>query len=215
VSKCHKTAIGLYDKPKRMKKVSVTFSTCFLGILLVSGMSTASEAATSGSPIQASVTNSVKHSSSVSFVPTTANGCQGQELAIAVGSGNGAAGTAFLPVIFTNYSTNTCWLKGYPSVSFSNSAFDVDNNAVHVRSGVYANPKPQLIVLRPSQVASIGISYTDISVRASVCHTFRTVNVSWRADNLLWKIHIPHMNYPCGNRFAVTPFEKGALPENS
>ena len=160
-------------------------------------------------------TFSIASAATSSFVPTALNSCQEGELAIAVGHGNGAAGTAFLPIIFTNYSTNTCWLKGYPSVTFSNSAMDIDSHAIHGRYGIYANPKPQLVVLRPSQVASIGVSYTDESVRSSVCRTFRTVNIEWRADNLPWKVHIPSMNYPCGLRFSVTPFEKGALPEQS
>jgi len=149
------------------------------------------------------------------FIPTTRNGCQSEELAIAPGSGNGAAGTAFSPIIFTNDSTNTCWLKGYPDVTLSNSPKDVDSNAAHVKTGVYANPKPRLIILRPSQVASIGISYTDQQIGSDVCRKFKTVNVAWRADDLLWKVHLPDMNYPCGSGFAVTAFEKGALPEQS
>lgn len=149
------------------------------------------------------------------FVPTTGNGCQAEELAVAPGSGNGAAGTAFMPIIFTNYSTNTCWLEGYPEVTLSNSAKDVDTNAVHMKTGVYANPKPRLVVLRPSQVASIGISYTDEQIGSDVCREFKTVNIAWRADDLLWKVHLASMNYPCGDRFAVTAFEKGALPAQS
>jgi Protein of unknown function (DUF4232) len=153
--------------------------------------------------------------STTRFVPTTRNGCQAEELAIAPGNGNGAAGTAFSPIIFTNDSTNTCWLKGYPEVTLSNSAKSVDKDSVHMRTGIYANPKPRLIVLRPSQVASIGISYTDEQIKSDVCREFKTVNVAWRADDLLWQVHLSDMNFPCGSRFAVTAFERGALPEQS
>ena len=154
------------------------------------------------------------------FRPTVKNACQQGELAIAVGNGNGAAGTGFQPIVFVNDSTNICWLKGYASVTLSNPK-KIDSNAVHKRTGIYADPKPQLVVLRPSQVASIGLSYNDNGTTnaqgvSQSCPTYRTINIKWVSfQHEYFVTHLSAMNYPCGQTFAVTPFENGASPAQS
>jgi hypothetical protein len=45
-------------------------------------------------------------------------GCATSALHAQIGSGNGAAGSTIVPIEFTNQSTATCSLFGYPGVSF-------------------------------------------------------------------------------------------------
>ena len=44
--------------------------------------------------------------------------CQTQDLSIALGTSEGAAGSVYEPLRFTNTGTSTCTLTGYPGVSF-------------------------------------------------------------------------------------------------
>jgi hypothetical protein len=45
--------------------------------------------------------------------------CPTSSLSVSAGQGDGAAGSQFLPIIFTNTSGATCSLYGYPGVSFT------------------------------------------------------------------------------------------------
>jgi hypothetical protein len=44
--------------------------------------------------------------------------CATSGLAVKLGAGNGAAGSVFFPIVFTNTSGSSCSLFGYPGVSF-------------------------------------------------------------------------------------------------
>jgi hypothetical protein len=213
-----KPKVVLRGNPTCVKRFSAALASFSIGLTLVGAISSATASAAMASTFHSTVAKrlaAVPHSTSSSFFPTNQNECQVEELAIAAGEGNGFAGTVRQPIIFTNDSSNTCWLKGYPSITLSNAWADVDNHAVHKKTEVFAEPKPQLVVLRPSEAASVGISYLDEQVGSSVCRTFRQVNIQWRADDFLWEVHIMNENYPCGVVFAVTPFEKCAIPKKS
>jgi hypothetical protein len=44
--------------------------------------------------------------------------CATSGLAVKLGAGNGAAGSTFIPIVFTNTTGSTCSMFGYPGVSF-------------------------------------------------------------------------------------------------
>jgi hypothetical protein len=44
--------------------------------------------------------------------------CATKDLAVALGQGDGAAGSVYEPLRFTNRGTSACTLRGYPGVSF-------------------------------------------------------------------------------------------------
>lgn len=190
----------------------------FKVVVLTSALLVGSQVLLVGPP---SATATSKAMQSSNFRRTSNSACVEGQLSIAAGSGNGAAGTAFQTIIVVNDSMKTCWLSGYPTITLSTGASKIDRDEVHERTGVYANPKPRLVILGPSQVASVGISYNDVGYTnvagvEAICRTYRTINVKWRTGgNLLWTVHLSQMSYPCGGWFAVTPFEVGALPKTS
>jgi hypothetical protein len=47
-----------------------------------------------------------------------AGSCQTKDLSLSLGPGEGAAGSVYEPLRFTNKATTTCTLYGYPGVSF-------------------------------------------------------------------------------------------------
>lgn len=44
--------------------------------------------------------------------------CVSSQLSLALGNGQGAAGTTYTPLVFTNSASKACELNGYPGVSF-------------------------------------------------------------------------------------------------
>lgn len=77
--------------------------------------------------------------------PAGAPSCATSVLHSTVGLGNGAAGSTYLPITFTNTSGSSCTLYGYPGVSF------VSAPSGGAQIGAAATRNPQT----PSQVVTI------------------------------------------------------------
>jgi hypothetical protein len=138
---------------------------------LAAGCGTAS---TSGSPNQAASTGTSHAGGSVTTKPPSPSPspsspaspsapalaeCVTSALKVKVGSSNGAAGTIFYSLDFTNVSGSTCFVQGYPGVSLvtagSNSGSQVGADAK--RDSVFAAKQ---VVLAPGKtaVAQLGIA---------------------------------------------------------
>ena len=76
---------------------------------------------TSRAPVSAPTTNPPAPTSSI---PSRLQRCTSSHLSVALGEGNGAAGTIYFPLTFTNTATSTCTLEGYPGVSLVGSHGD-------------------------------------------------------------------------------------------
>ncbi|MFE3195515.1 DUF4232 domain-containing protein [Nocardia sp. NPDC059240] len=55
-------------------------------------------------------------------VPVGVSGCKTAELGVALGRGDGAAGSTYVPIVFTNNGSRACSLTGYPGVSYTQGA---------------------------------------------------------------------------------------------
>jgi hypothetical protein len=63
--------------------------------------------------------------SSASPSPTkssVASRCTSDDIHLSLGQGSGAAGSTYVPIVFTNVSGASCTLHGYPGVSYVNAA---------------------------------------------------------------------------------------------
>ena len=60
---------------------------------------------------------------------TTDGACATSDLQVKLGSGEGAAGSQFVPLVFTNTGSGSCSLDGYPGVSFVDANGDQVGNA--------------------------------------------------------------------------------------
>lgn len=78
---------------------------------------------------------------------------------MAVGQAQGAAGTQYLPVVFTNTGQVTCTLQGYPGVSM------VGPDGVQIGPpAMRENPTPEpLVSLAPGRTTVAGFSYADVA----------------------------------------------------
>ncbi len=89
--------------------------------------------------------------------PTGPAGCPTTALTASVGPGNGAAGSSYFPIEFTNSSGTTCSLYGYPGVSFVAASGD--------QVGAAATEDPtyprRLVILTPGSTVHAELRITD------------------------------------------------------
>jgi hypothetical protein len=79
---------------------------------------------------------------------------------LAIGQGNGAAGTIFIPLEFTNLSGHTCSLFGFPGVSALNAqGHQLGSPAEWERTSA-----PHLVILAPGATAHTMLAYHDAVV---------------------------------------------------
>jgi hypothetical protein len=79
---------------------------------------------------------------------------------VAVGQGNGAAGTIYYPLEFTNLSGHTCSLFGFPGVS----ALDRQDRQLGSPANWIHATAPRTVILAPGATAHTTLAYHDAAV---------------------------------------------------
>jgi len=79
---------------------------------------------------------------------------------IAVDQGNGAAGTIYYPLEFTNLSQHTCYLYGYPGVS----ALDINQHQLGSPADRGSLAGARIVNLAPGATAHTILGYHDAAV---------------------------------------------------
>ncbi len=108
----------------------------------------------------------------VTASPTTAPSrpglCLTKDLRLAVGTQNGAAGTIYYPVDFTNVSSAACTMYGYPGVSFVTSQ---GGSVIGAPAGrrLIGGVVPTLITLQPRATAHATLAISDVLL-SNQCH---------------------------------------------
>jgi hypothetical protein len=89
--------------------------------------------------------------------PAGPPGCPTTALTVSLGPGNGAAGSSYYPIEFTNSSGKTCSLYGYPGVSF------VTASGIQVGAAASEDPTyPRIMVtLTPGSTVHAELRITD------------------------------------------------------
>jgi hypothetical protein len=100
--------------------------------------------------------------------------CTAKDLGVwvAVSQGNGAAGSLFLPLQFTNLSRHACAMRGFPGVS----AVDRNGHQLGSPAGWSHVIPSRTVVLAPGATAHTILRYSDVEVSSAPgCHpTFGT-----------------------------------------
>ena len=81
---------------------------------------------------------------------------------VAIDQGNGAAGTIYYPLEFTNLSHHTCYLFGYPGVS----ALDRNGNQLGSPANRGSMAGARIVNLAPGATAHTLLGYHDVVVGA-------------------------------------------------
>jgi Protein of unknown function (DUF4232) len=91
--------------------------------------------------------------------------CSASQLKMSIFGGRGAysaAGNHAEAFIFHNISERDCSLQGYPTFRFTPSSFQGRSTKITHNGGqIFVAVPPRLVVIRPSDSASFGLSYGD------------------------------------------------------
>ena len=86
---------------------------------------------------------------------------------VAVDQGNGAAGSIYFPLQFTNVSKHTCSMRGFPGVS----AIDRNGHQLGSPAGWASVTAPRTVLLAPGATAHAVLRWSDVEVTtAPGCH---------------------------------------------
>lgn len=96
----------------------------------------------------------------VTPTPTGPGQCSTADIKLTIGQANGAAGTVFYPVQFTNTSTSACTLYGFPGVAFVTKP---GGNVIGAPAGRNAAER-HLITLGPGQTAHANLAVSDVLI---------------------------------------------------
>jgi Protein of unknown function (DUF4232) len=117
-----------HSAPAVRRLVAAALLACGGGLLAACGSSGGSSAQSgstvtvtaspSTSPATVSPRTETSTPASTAGGGSGAPGCPSSALKVSLGSGNGAAGSTIVPVEFTNESSSTCTMFGFPGISF-------------------------------------------------------------------------------------------------
>ncbi|GAA1953230.1 DUF4232 domain-containing protein [Amycolatopsis minnesotensis] len=106
-------------------------------------------APTSGSPAPTSGSSATKPDDGL---------CTAKDLKLALGRGDGAAGTVYRPLLFTNISDHACTVQGFPGVSYVTGADGRQVGAAAFRDG----SKGPAVKLGKGQSAAAEIGFVNV-----------------------------------------------------
>ena len=101
--------------------------------------------------------------------PAAVTACTAADLGVwvAVDQGNGAAGSIYYPLQFTNLSRHACAMRGFPGVS----AIDRNGHQLGSPAGWSTRVAARTVVLAPGATAHTILQYSDVEVTtAPGCH---------------------------------------------
>jgi hypothetical protein len=94
--------------------------------------------------------------------------CATSALRVGIGQANGAAGSIYYPLVFTNVSGTDCTMFGYPGVSFVSAISGRQLGGAAVRNPTFA---PQPVTLSPGATAHASLQVVVAqNYPAAICH---------------------------------------------
>ena len=95
---------------------------------------------------------------STSKPPSGPPACDTSALTVKLGQGNGAAGSTYVPIVFTNKSSSACSMFGYPGVSFVKRPGGAQVGSAAARA---STQPPANVSLAPGAVAHATLQIVD------------------------------------------------------
>ena len=176
----------------------VLIGVAMVGLGLAAGCSSSPPVAGPTGTVTATSTGSASASPSSASAATTPAGpgpCQSSELKVTLGQGNAAAGTTFYEILFTNDSSTTCTLYGFPGVSFTGETYAVQVGPAATRNH---SVQPSLVTLAQGAVASAEISVVDAqNYPPGPCGLTTASGILVYPPNLTSSIGLPFNGYTC------------------
>jgi len=146
--------------PKNARRVIAVIAAASVTGLIAATAVTAAFAGSSGTVLAADTTRAA---------PAAVRACTAGQLGawVAVTQGNGAAGSIYYPLQFTNLSRHACVLRGFPGVS----AIDRNGHQLGSPAGWDHVHPARTVVLAPGATAHTILRWSDVAVTAGRgCH---------------------------------------------
>jgi hypothetical protein len=127
--------------------------------------------------------------------------CPTTGLKLTVGAANGAAGTIFYPLDFTNTSGSTCTMYGYPGVAFVASP---GGSQIGAPAGRRTGAAPAVVTVAPGATAHATLAVSDVLI-GNNCHHQVPVNWVQVYPPDQFKALFAHLSRPgCADKSLVT-----------
>ena len=181
-----------------------------------SGSSGSSGAAASSAPASSSAAAPTGPASSAAVNPNTAAGgppgCATRDLKATIGVAQGAAGSVYQVIDFTNIGTASCSLYGYPGVSLAGGSPVTQIGAAASRS---PQAGPALVTLKPGDVANSLLRITQAqNYPASKCSPMASTYLQIYPPNQTTPIYLGYKSTGCSatgvNLLTVSVVQSGA-----
>jgi hypothetical protein len=126
-----------------------------------------------------------------------AAGCQGRYLRADVGQSQGAVGSTFQVITFTNLNNVPCTLYGYPGVSLANGTPVTQVGAAADRDRTSA---PTRVTLQPQGVASVTLRIVQaLNFPTSTCKPVATTWLQIYPPNNYGALYVPYKSTGCAD----------------
>ncbi|MFB6808157.1 DUF4232 domain-containing protein [Streptomyces sp. NPDC056387] len=158
-------------------------------------------AATIAAAMLFATTGAAVGATQASALPNATPTCHVADLNLAIDSPEGAAGSLYYPIQFTNTSTHTCALRGYPGVS----VVDVRHRQIGT-SAIRTGEPVDTVTLQPGDSVSAILRTNSAGVARGCRPTSTYVNVY--PPNSFQAVQIPYHLRVCG-AFEISPVEAG------
>lgn len=167
---------------------------------------TSSNPASSGSSANASSSQGASSTTNSSPVSNPASSqtqstqsttamCAYDKTQVGVGSPNGAAGSIYMPIQFTNEGSTPCWLEGYPGVS----AIGINGGQLGPAATKNTGVQPTTITLNPSATATAELRITDAgNYSTDTCDPQQSTGLKIYPPGSTGAQMIPHPFTACG-----------------
>jgi Protein of unknown function (DUF4232) len=120
--------------------------------------------------------------------------CRTADLKLSKGRSDGAAGSAYTPLIFVNAGTARCTLTGFPGVSFADSPTGDPIGAPADRD----TPKPT-VTLEVNGTASAVLRITDAGNYGDRCHPITAAGLRIYPPDNTDSLYLPWQDSACAN----------------
>ena len=135
--------------------------------LLTTACGSSTPGATPTRTVTVTATPSAPASPTVTPSPSGPQPCSTTDLKLTVGAANGAAGTIFYPLNFTNTSGSACTMFGYPGVAFVSSPGGSQIGAPASRRTAAA---PAVITVAPGATVHATLAVSDVLIGNNCKH---------------------------------------------
>jgi uncharacterized protein DUF4232 len=129
--------------------------------------------------------------------------CGRNQLGVRSGGSEGAAGTIYGVWVFTNVSSRTCTLDGYPSLQL----YGLRGRPIRTTVREDLAPDPVTVTLHPGRSASFRTSYNEVAVPRCP----RSAVMAVTPPNATTSLFIPAVLTPCRGVVHVSGVQAGVL----